>query len=434
MQQLSKKSIIPFVLLMMAPALLSAAEVSVDSNTMIRFGQHEKHSIIPATEFLGLDAKNLADGNLSLHFYGWGRAHLADNSYNDDKTEASLTYAFLQYRIKDADADLRAGRHFVRDGIINEQIDGVSARTSLPLGFGISAFGGATVHTANLTGENSDGKGDYIYGGRASYRFKGMLELGISGLYEDDAPTLANYTNGSHRLAGGDIWLSPHKIVDLSGHSSYNTETSSLAEHSYLLNVRPVSRLLISGEFNEQRDRSLLYSWTLFSGAGLNPADKSRSTGISASYEISKGIEAAADYKHYTRKTGSADRSGGNLKLAFLDSSVRCGIGYHYLQADKEFALSGNSSASYHELRGYAMHDSKSYFAAIDLLGLFFKDKIYNESSALEAVLSLGYHLTPALALSGDVSYGRNPQFTDETKGIVRLTYNALFEGKGGKK
>jgi hypothetical protein len=434
MKQLSKSIIPVFLLLAFTPGLLPAAETSIDSLTMIRFGQHEKHSIIPATEFLGLDVNKLADGNLSLHFYGWGRAHLADNSYNDDKTEGSLTYAFLQYRIKDADADVRAGRLFVHEGIINEQIDGVSARTSLPAGFGISAFGGATVHTKKLFAENNDGKGDYIYGGRASYRFKGMLELGVSGLYESNAPTLVNYINGNHRLVGADIWLSPHKTVDLVGHSSYNTETSKFAEHTYLLNIRPISRLLLSGEFNEYRDRSFLYSWSMFSGAGLNPADKSRSTGLGASYAISKGIEAAADYKHYTRETGSADRSGGNLKLTFMDNSVRCGVGYHYLKADKSFALSGNSSASYQELRGYAMHDSKNYFAAIDLLGLFFKDKIYNESSALEAVLSLGYHLTPTLALSGDVSYGKNPQFTDETRGIVRLTYNALFEGKGGKK
>jgi len=32
------------------------------------------------------------------------------------------------------------------------------------------------------------------------------------------------------------------------------------------------------------------------------------------------------------------------------------------------------------------------------------------------------------------MSYGRNPDFTEETKGLVRLTYAMTFEGKGGKK
>ena len=51
-----------------------------------------------------------------------------------------------------------------------------------------------------------------------------------------------------------------------------------------------------------------------------------------------------------------------------------------------------------------------------------------------EAIVSLGYHITPALALSGDISYGRNPEFTAETKGLIRLTYNMTFADKGGKK
>jgi hypothetical protein len=47
---------------------------------------------------------------------------------------------------------------------------------------------------------------------------------------------------------------------------------------------------------------------------------------------------------------------------------------------------------------------------------------------------SLGYHLTPELAVSGDFNYGRNPQFSEEIKGLVRLTYNRTFDSKGGKK
>jgi hypothetical protein len=80
------------------------------------------------------------------------------------------------------------------------------------------------------------------------------------------------------------------------------------------------------------------------------------------------------------------------------------------------------------------MRDTKSYFGAVDVLGQFFKNDIYSESSAWEAIASLGYHITPALALSGDISYGKNPQFTEEVKGLLRLTYNMTYNGSGGKK
>jgi hypothetical protein len=331
----------------------------------------------------------------------------------------------------------------VHDGIVNEQVDGLGVRSDLPYGFGISAFGGANVHTKNLWNEKSDGKGDAIFGGRFNYRYKGMLELGASGVYETKAPALTGtladgvtrrYTTGDRRLVGGDVWFSPIKMVEIMGHTSFNTETDGVAEHTYLLNVKPLHHLVLTGEFNEHRERSFLYSWTMFSAAALNTSEKSRSIGGSASYEITKAVEVTGDYKHYTRDIGNADRYGGDVKLSFLDNSVRSGLGYHYLRAGKEFAIADTPSASYHELRAYAMHDTKTYFAAVDLIDYIFKDRVYNENSAWEAMASLGYHFTPKLAVSGDVSYGRNPQFTEETKGLLRLTYNMTFDSKGGMK
>ena len=431
--------LIPVCLLLALPGAALSAEISVDATTIVRFEQRadtgvSKKDIIPATQFLGLDADKLADGNLSLHLYGWGRGDLADKSYNNDQFDGSLTYGYLQYRFKEANANIRAGRFFVHEGIVNEQIDGVSFRTDLPLGFGFSAFGGANVHTHNLYNENSDGKGDGNFGGRVNYRYKGVLELGVSGQYETKAPTLLNYTNVNHRLVGGDVWFSPYKAVELMGHTSYNTVTKGVAENTYLMNIKPLQHLVLTGEYNEHRERNYFYTWVTFSQLTLNPADRSRSLGASASYEFSKAIELSADYKHYTREFGNADRYGGDIKLSFLDNSVRSGLGYHYLRAGKEFAIGTNPSASYHALRAYTMHDTKTYFAALDVIDYIFKDKVDNEKSAWEAMASLGYHITPALAVSGDFSYGRNPQFTEELKGLARLTYNMTFDSKGGKK
>jgi opacity protein-like surface antigen len=416
-----------------------ADDVTVDSSTLLGFSRRDvsgasKETLLPATQFLGLTADKLGNSNLSFHIYGWGRADLADKSYDNDKIAGSLTYAYFQYRATQANANFRAGRFFVREGIVNEQVDGISARTDLPMGFGLSAFGGAPVHTAHISGENSDGKGNNIYGGRANYRYKGLLEVGLSGVYESAAPVLVTHTAGDYRRVGGDIWITPVKTVDIIGHSSYNPETQKMAEHSYLLNVKSVEHLVLTGEFNQQRDQSYLYAWTMFSAAVLNPNDKSSSTGLRASYEVNKNLEVSADYKHYTREFGSADRFGGEARVNYKDNSIRGGIGYHYLDAGQGFAIGTNPSASYHELRCYAMRDTKSYFAAVDLLGDFFKDKIYNESSAWEATASLGYRFTPALALSGDVSYGRNPQFTEEVKALLRVTYNMTHTGIGGKK
>ncbi len=444
--KLSCTRLIPACFLLALPGAALSAEISVDATSIVRIEQRadpgfNKQNIAPATQFLGLDANKLADGNLSLHVYGWGRADIEDKSYNDDQLAGSLTYGYLQYRFKVANADMRAGRFFVHEGIVNEQIDGAGLRTDLPLGFGFSAFGGANVHTINLKGQNSDGKGDGNFGGRLNYRYKGVLELGASGQYETDAPAMIDLLNPlnpptkhNHRLVGGDIWFSPHKAVELMGHTSYNTETKGVAEHSYLMNIKPLQHLVLTGEYNEQRQLNYLYTGLRFSETALNPAERSRSLGGSASYGIGKGVEIAADYKRYTRDMGNADRYGADLKLSFMENSVRSGLGYHYLRADQQFAIVGTPSASFHQLRGYVMHDTKTYFAALDAIGYIFKEKVYNEQAAWEGTLSLGYHITPDLAASGDISYGRNPQFTEETRGLVRLTYNMNFDSKGGMK
>lgn len=442
----SAKSIVLFSILI-CPSILYATDLSIDSNTIFRMEKRDlvgagKENLSPATEFIGFDANRLADTNLSFHFYGWGRLDLQDKSYNDKNSDTGFTYGYLRYRFDSANADVRAGRIFVREGIANEQIDGVSVRTDLPFGFGISAFGGATVHTKDLYRETSDGKGDNVTGGRFSYRLKGLLELGASAVYEDKAPVLRYHTNGENRLIGGDIWLTPFSWFELIGHTSYNNKTSSIAQHSYLINLRPVKRITLSAQFNEQDEQSLFYSWAAFNGAAQAPDRKTRTIGTTASFELNKNVEISADYKHYNRASdtyahrerGEADRYGGNLKFAFLDNKVRSGIGYHYLRAGKSFAIATNSNASYQEARTYLMYDSPTVFTAFDLIGQFFKEKIYTEGNALEGKLSIGYHITPTLTVSSDISYGQNPEYTSETKGLISLTYNPVFDGKGDKK
>lgn len=433
-----------FLLSLPAAAL---ADTSVSSTTLFRIFQDDrpgftKKELAPATQFLSIDADKLGDGNLSLHLSGWGRLDLADKSFNNNQADGNLTYGYLQYRFKQANAQVRAGRFFVTEGIVNEQVDGLSVRTDLPMGFGISAFGGATVHTVHVAGESTDGKGDGIFGGRLNYRYKGMLELGISGVYESNAPTLANQqlaavgAFGSRRLVGGDVWFSPHRMVEIMGHTSYNTETEGVAEHTYLLNVKPVKNLVLTGEFNDYRDRSLFFSSIFFANLLTNLNDHSRTVGGRVSYVLNKTIELNGDFKHYTREIGRADRFGGDIRATLLNNTLRAGLGYHYLRAGQNFAIipSANNSGSFHELRGYAMHDTKGYFAALDAIGYFFRKNINDRSSAWELIGSLGYHITPALALSGDISYGQNPQFDDDLKGLIRLTYDMNYIGKGATK
>jgi len=427
------------------------ADASLDSTTLLRFSQDARSDLgtrtyVPLTEFLGFDADKLGDGKLSAHLYGWGRLDLAERYLTPGQAESSmdgrLTYGYLQYRFNAANAQARAGRFFVHEGIVNEQVDGASARTDLPYGLGLSAFGGATVHTSFIPGQRSDGKGDGIAGGRFNYRYGGLLELGLSGVFESKAPALNDPTLagrfGGHRLIGADLWLSPHRMVQITGRTSYNTETEGVAEQSYRLQLKPLRDLTLSGEYNAYHDRDMFYSSALFATLlnGNNLNQQSRSLGGSAGYQLNEKLETSADYKHYSRDLGKADRYGAELRYNLPDGALRAGLGYHYLRSSPEFAIipSDSASGSFHELRCFAMRDTKSYVASLDLIDYLFRRAVEGKRSALELSGSLGYHLTPSLAFSGDLSYGSNPQYSDEVKGLLRLTYTTKIAGKGDTK
>jgi len=432
-------------------ALPSVVEAggSLDSTTILNVQQSslpgfQSKTLMPAIEFFGLDMDKLGDGNLSVHFYGWGQLDLADRQpsiYGEqDRVDGSLTYGYLQYRFKYANAQAKAGRLFVNEGIINEQVDGAYAHTDLPYGFGVSAFGGATVHTVDVPNLGTDGKGNGIYGGRAFYRSGGLAEVGFSGVYESTAPAMAAANAipgafGNHRIVGPDVWLRPVSMLQLSGHTTINAETGGVAEHSYLAQLTPLKDLTVSASYEEYHDRDFFYSSIIFADMLKNLSQDSRIIGGSATYKLPYSLELSGDYKHYQRDIGQAERFGGELRGNFQDNTVRSGLSYHYLRASNAFAVVpvDSASGSYHEARGFLMRDTKTFVTSLDLIGYFFKEPVENKSQAWQLAGSLGYHLTPELALSGDLSYGQNPQYNDELRGLIRLTYNTNF-GKGDKK
>ncbi|HEY6839332.1 MAG TPA: hypothetical protein VI389_11355 [Geobacteraceae bacterium] len=418
------------LVLLIFPATASAVEVGTYGTTIVRFEERSapgfaKERLVPATQFLGIDTYRLGDDNLSLHLYGWGRVDLADRSTAEKDTDADLSYGYLDYRFPKANGAIRAGRFFLYEGVAAEQLDGVNARADLAKGFTASVFGGAPVKL------DRDGrsKGDYIVGGRMSYRLAGILEIGASGLHE--GRVLLDPVSGvtdDRQLVGGDVWLSPHRAIEVRGRTVYSASTQAIAEHSYLLTVKPVPAFSVTGEYNENRLKDYFAFTNLRSLFNPDAGDTVWYYGASATYAVAKAAEVMADYRHYRRDTlGGSDRFGGELRLTFLDNKVRGGASYHRLEG-------ASGINSFHELRGYVLYDDKKYAASIDAIEHLYKDNIYGRKSAYEIAGSIGYHVMTNLALSGDLSYGQNPQQNDELKGLVRLTFNYSTASKGAGK
>jgi hypothetical protein len=423
-------------LVSLAPSVACAADLGLSSTTLFRFEQRavpgfDKQTAIPVTQFLRADLDKAGDGNLSLHLYGWGRLDLADKSVDEGATDGELAYGYLAYRFPTANAEVKAGRIIVREGVAAEQIDGVSARADLQKGFTVAMFGGAPVKLDR----DSKSKGDYIAGGRGSYRLRGKLELGVSGLQEGGVTiNPAANIKDNRQLVGGDIWLSPHRMIELNGHTFYNPATAGIAEHSYLLEFKPSRIFSVSTTYNEQRFENYFTYSNVRSLFNPDNGGEVKSYGGGISWTVASPLEMTADYRHYSRTSlvstdnnGNSDRYGLDARMTFLDKKLRSGLAYHRSDGAAGFN-------SYDEVRGYGLYDSGRYVTSIDAIAQFYKNSIFNRKEAFELIASGGYRILQDLLLSGEIGYGRNPQFNDDLRGVVKLTYNYEYKSKGAKK
>jgi hypothetical protein len=396
---------------------------------MMRFEQQSvplfaKQQVVPATQFLGVDIDNMADGNLSFHLYGWGRADLHDQSTNEGRTEADLAYAYLKYRFPSANGQIRAGRFFVTEGVAIEQIDGISGRVDVTRNLGVSVFAGAPVKLDWY----KKSKGDFIYGGRVNLKLGGMLDLGVSALQE--SKVLVRPQSGDKRnrdMVGGDVWFSPFRIVEATGHTFYNATTRGVAENSYLVTVKPIKMITISGEYNQNRFKDYFAFSSVPQIFNPHNGEKFESYGGSVSLKPIKPLEIIGDYKHYKRdEVGNSDRYGADVRYSLMDNKVRTGVAYHRSRGTHD-------TNSYEELRGYVMYRGKQYQGSIDGIVHAFDKTVYGKHSAYGLTASAGYRIIPDLVISGDVGYGEDPGKTSDLRGLVRLTYNFNYTSKGAK-
>lgn len=423
-------------LVSLLPSLACAADLELSSTTLFRFEQRAypgfaSQTAAPATQFLRVDLDKIGSDNLSLHLYGWERVDLADRSTSGGTSDGDLAYGYLNYRFPTANAEIKAGRFIVREGIAVEDIDGVSARADLRHGFTLSLFGGAPVKLDRDT----KSKGDYIAGGRGSYRLKGKLELGVSGLHEGGV-TLNTGDSATYdrQLVGGDIWLSPHRFIELNGHTFYNASTEGISEHSYLLAFKPSRAFSVSAIYNEQRFVNYFVFSNIRSLFNPDNGGEVKSYGGAIGWTIAAPVEMTADYRHFNRTSqvstdnnGNSDRYGVDARLTLLDKKLRSGLAYHRSDGATGFN-------SYNEVRGYCLYDTGRIVTSIDAIAQFYKNSIFNRNEAFELIASGGYRIVQDLLLSGEIGYSRNPQFSDDIRGVLKLTYNHAYTSKGAKK
>lgn len=407
-----------------------AADVTFSSKTYGLFYQRElpgggKDRYAPLYEYLSADAANLGGRPVAFHFYGWGRADLAEPS-GSGRMSGEIGSLYMEYLHPEGNAQAKLGRFFLTEGAAMDIIDGAFAKATTPVGLGVSLYGGVPVEYSIRTGAE---RADSLYGGRVFFAKAGVAELGASYLKENGSPETLD-----RELYGGDLWVRVASGVEFTGQASYNRTVREMASERYAVRIVPGAAVDISAGYEAYTYEGLFRS-------ALNPAfvfpavdnnDKVQSIFGIVDWAFLPGwtLEVAAkNIRHDKSDPGDANRGEVALRYTYNDKKDVAGFSAAFLTADRD-------ENEYSEYRGFATYSPPKIRLALDALTQRYKKEPIpgiGKKNAYQIVASAGYQLLAALSLSGNLTYTQSPIFEKDYAGLVRLSYD-LGIVTGGKK
>jgi hypothetical protein len=432
----SGKRVLPAIVAvsLLLPLLLAgmarAADLSLSSSTYLRYYEQDlaggnKDTLAPLYEYLSADAANIGGSSVSLHFYGWGRVDLADQT-GTGKESGDLGSAYLEYLHPKGNAQMKLGRFFLTEGAAMEIIDGGFFKVTTPVGIGISGYGGVPVEYSILDNVST---GKSLYGGRVFFVRAGFVELGASYLKEVGA------VEGKDReLYGGDLWLRVGGPVELTGQATYNQSTQAMAYQRYAVRVVPGSRFDISAGYEAYSYKDLfqtsLHPVFITPSPTIDNTDKVQTIFAVVDWEVVSGLTlelAAKSIRHDNPNVGDANRGEVGVRYAFNDKRDVFGLSAAAVTAD----LDRNE---YQEFRGFVTWSPAKFRFSLDALTQKYKKEIDGKTDATQVVASAGYKVRSYLSVSGDLTYTQGPTFQQDYAGLLRATLELGATPPGGKK
>jgi hypothetical protein len=399
------------VIIFFASISAHAADITGTSNTYLRASETvDGGKLLPLYEYLDLSVQNPGTQPVSIHLGGWLRYDLREASFGEERNNGALSYGYVSYRGKARNAVVNLGRVMVFEGVAAERVDGIYARTDVMGGLGISAFGGVPVETSiDLPGSNT------IYGGRISHQDTGLYTIGLSYLKEE------KNSETFRQEAGVDLWIKPVNKVELSGRSSFNTQTTGWMENSYFLMLGPFDKLRVNTEaswisYEDYFAATTNNAFKLSPGGPLDPKEKLNILGPELFYAINNNWSVSADYKQYAYEIAGKAGYYGARATYNMPASYSAGISLHKMDGD-------TNRLKYDEYRIYAAKRMARADIAVDLLDVKYKEAINNVSDAYSATLAAGYETTKDLKLGADLEYSKNPDFDEDVRIFVKLIY-----------
>jgi hypothetical protein len=372
--------------------------------TQERFDVDGNTEQIPLFQFVSLNAYDLGNEALSFHLDGFGKVDLRDQTY-DHNLDGELTYAYLQWRDRERNLFVRAGRQFVRAGVASEYLDGVYGDWLSQYRIGFQAYAGRQVND-DIGGRS----GDLEWGGRL-YTRQPRFEVGASAMEtRDDDQT------GFARL-GLDGWAQVIDKVAVNAHGFWDRISEEWFDYQFLLTWEATAKLLFSADYG-QVIPNLFLSHTSIFGNLIFSDDKQRELGLRADYRVDRHWTLSADARRYDYSDGDDDWTEG------AEGHYRWGKG---LRNEVGAAFENWPESKRTHLYGRYTFDNPWVTSRSDLTRLFygldfilyhFDDPIFpgdRQHYTYSTTATLGADIGDHWQLTGSLDYGTRPDYRDYT-------------------
>ena len=435
------RRIVVAALAFLAAGAAQAATVEASSTTLLNTAQQTRGgvpgqrpdlvTVAPAFEILTVSARQLENplaDDLQISVSTWGSYELGDRRWDvgtASRLNGDVVTGNVSGRLIDRHLTLRLGREHVMTGVSRMmQIDGGEAIALLPAGFRLSGYAGVPVSQRFSTRDgirswNPVG-GDLAYGGRLgwSYAIPGIAGRGL------DVGASANVVEDSgdpvRQEVGADFRLRPVAKVTVVGLGAYSVYDERFSEGSLRLGY-DFSRLLhVDVDWRFLAPDLFLARNSILS---VFSAEERNEFGAGATYALGKSINLGATY-HLQVEPGRTASASNNLGHD-AQVSAEWERGHTLLGAEALYLDALENG--YVALRLFGRERLGRLFAAVDLIGHRFREKVNGETTALTGTVSGGIELAKGFSAVISGRAGMTPFLEQSFDVMAKLAYNQTY-------
>ena len=192
-------------------------------------------------------------------------------------------------------------------------------------------------------------------------------------------------------------------------------------EHAYTVTVTPLDKLRFIANLSKINYKDYFYQVTTsalsLTNGLLNPQEDVLSLGGSLEYTPTKNLRVVVDYKNYDYAVaGPAKYYGGKATFSLPEFGAAGRLLFTGWTGEVD-------KLKYSEYRIFASKSIGKASLTLDFFDVQYDSPINGIQNTYAVSAAVGYEVTPALQVSGDVEYSRTTDSDNAIAGLFKLVY-----------